>query len=98
MADTAPRREQIPGFVLDTRAGGDSDPGDSRRGTFLPVFSTPRAHARFPVYLLMNAGDRFVRRRVKRVEPLWLHGELRWIRLANVRAPAPTAAGKSRSM
>jgi hypothetical protein len=42
------------------RNTGDSNPNDSRHTTFFRVLSNPRAYARMPFYVLMNAEDRFL--------------------------------------
>lgn len=38
---------------------GDSDPGDTRHGSFFQVLPTPRPFARFPFFNMMNNRDRF---------------------------------------
>jgi hypothetical protein len=42
-----------------TIGSGDSNPGDSRHGTFFQVLPTPRPYARFPFFNMMNTTDRF---------------------------------------
>jgi len=41
------------------RSSGDSDPADSRHGTFFQILPTPRVYARFPFYNAMNSRDVF---------------------------------------
>ena len=42
-----------------TMGSGDSNPSDSRHGTFFQVLPTPRPYARFPFFNMMNTEDRF---------------------------------------
>jgi len=44
------------GFTI---GSGDSNPGDSRHGTFFQMLPTPRPYARFPFFNMMNTEDRF---------------------------------------
>jgi hypothetical protein len=67
------------------RSSGDPDPNDSAHNTFFQVLSSPRAYARFPFYILMNAEDRFGQLGLAPVARLALRSELHSVRLTQSR-------------
>jgi hypothetical protein len=66
------------------RNTGDSDPNDSRHTTFFRVLSNPRAYARMPFYVLMNAEDRFLQFKTV-ARKVAFRSELHSVRLSNSR-------------
>jgi hypothetical protein len=67
------------------RSSGDPDPNDSRHNTFFQVLSSPRAYARSPFYILMNAEDRFGQFGLTPVSGLTLRSELHVVCLTQPR-------------
>jgi hypothetical protein len=67
------------------RSSGDPDPGDGRHGTFFQVIPTPRIHAQFPFYNLMNGEDAFVQLLVRPHPRVQVRGDLHRLRLAEPR-------------
>lgn len=66
-----------------TMSSGDSNPNDSRHGTFFQVLPTPRPYARMPFYNMMNTQDRFGAL-ILRPHTQWtVSAEFHSIRLAN---------------
>jgi Alginate export len=62
---------------------GDSNPNDSRHGTFFQVLPTPRQYARFPFYNMMNNEDLYGSLNVSPVSKLVLRSEVHTLRLAD---------------
>jgi hypothetical protein len=65
------------------RSSGDSDPEDNQHGTFFQVLSSPRAYARFPFYVLMNAQDTFAQFKAKPGRRVALRSEFHSVRLSS---------------
>jgi hypothetical protein len=61
---------------------GDSDPNDSRHGTFFQLLTTPRQYARFPFYNMMNNVDIYATVNLRPSSRLGLRTELHGLRLA----------------
>ena len=66
-----------------SRSTGDNNPYDNRHTTFFQTLSSPRAYARFPFYILMNADDRFLQFRAVPTRKLSLRSELHSVRLSS---------------
>ena len=62
---------------------GDSNPGDSRHGTFFQVLPTPRPFARFPFFNMMNNRDRFGMLILRPHGKVTVSGEVHSLRLSN---------------
>lgn len=65
------------------RSTGDADPNDTQHNSFFQVLSSPRAYARFPFYILMNAEDRFGEFKIAPASGLSFRSELHPVRLSN---------------
>lgn len=62
---------------------GDSNPNDSRHGTFFQLLPTPRPYARFPFYNMMNNQDVYGTLNLRPASKLSLRSELHALRLAS---------------
>jgi hypothetical protein len=62
---------------------GDSDPNDSKNGTFFQLLPTPRQYARFPFYNMMNNEDAYATLNIQPVAKLTVRTELHALQLAN---------------
>jgi hypothetical protein len=62
---------------------GDSDPNDSRHGTFCQLLPTPRQYALFPFYNMMNNADAYASLGLKPTGKLTLRTEFHNLRLAD---------------
>jgi hypothetical protein len=66
-------------------SSGDSDPLDSRHGTFFQMLPTPRPYARFPFFNMMNNQDSFGEVMFKPAKTVQVRFDYHWLRLANSR-------------
>jgi hypothetical protein len=66
-----------------TRGSGDGDPDDATHQTFFQLLPTPRLHARFPFFNMMNIEDRFGAVMVRPHSELTVSAEYHSQRLAN---------------
>jgi hypothetical protein len=62
---------------------GDGDPNNGRHSTFFQLLPTPRPHARFPFYNMMNNEDAYVTLNLRPVSKLSLRSEAHALRLAS---------------
>jgi Alginate export len=62
---------------------GDSNPKDSRHGTFFQDLPTPRQYARFPFYNMMNNEDWYGSLNLRPISKVGLRSEVHTLRLAN---------------
>jgi hypothetical protein len=65
------------------RSTGDADPADGRHTTFFQVLPTPRIHARFPFYNMMNTEDAYAQLKLKPHARLALRAYVRHLRLSS---------------
>lgn len=65
-------------------SSGDADPSDGRHGTFFQKMATPRLHARFPFYNLMNVRDWQTSVTLRPRGRLTMRGDLRLLQLGSV--------------
>lgn len=66
-----------------SRSTGDGDPSDGRHTTFFQVLPTPRWHARFPFYNMMNNEDVYAQLKLKPHARLALRAEAHHLRLSS---------------
>lgn len=66
-----------------THGSGDSDPNDSKHGTFMQMLPTPRPFARFPFYDMMNNQDVFAMLTLRPHKDWTIKTEAHSLRLAN---------------
>lgn len=64
------------------RTSGDDDASDAQHASFFQVTPTPRLHARFPFYNLMNSSEAFVTASVKPASAVGLRGGVHSVSLA----------------
>jgi len=62
---------------------GDTNPGDSRHGTFFQMLPTARPYARFPFFDMENLVDRFAMMTLRPHPRLAIHNEIHSLRLAS---------------
>jgi hypothetical protein len=66
-----------------TMGSGDSNPADSRHGTFFQVLPTPRPYARFPFFNMMNTEDAFGALVLRPHTKITVSSEFHALRLSN---------------
>lgn len=66
-----------------THGSGDSNPNDSRHGTFMQMLPTARPYARFPFYNMMNNQDAFAMLTLRPHKDWTIKTEAHSLRLAN---------------
>jgi len=62
---------------------GDSNPNDTKNGTFFQLLTTPRQYARFPFYNMMNNEDAYATLNIRPAPKLAVRSEFHSLKLAN---------------